>query len=540
MRSFFTLAGGVLAGLILASPSLGQGQTDVVQIDLGLFGNNSLAIRNPAFYYRPISTSTARPGAAALGLGGAYLARATDAMAVGWTPAGLAEVSGLSVVADGALVRDNSTADGYPEQLTIPLQPPLFITNYNQDLRGRTGYGVLAMATPLWTGQNQKLVGALSWRRYNETAAPEQTVLDMIVEQGGTFPVTIASDRTERGAIEAYGPSLAFQIAPGMSVGASANILTGRLRTSAETNINAGGGDLAPGRERFTQKYKGFSMDLGARASIGSWIQLAGVYTPEYTVEVTGGQYFFGSIAPPGVGGVELRGKLAGYDLTLPAALGAGVAVQPHNRVWLSADYTLHPLEDAELKYNGPVPIDTANPTLPLRDEKTLAFGLEYVLLRPAWGEIPVRLGFRSSDLPYAQADSSDYNYIYSYQNPFLTQEERDAITRFETMTIVFDGTPSGDAVDGTGFSFGTSIRTDRVSYDLGFDFFSYTEKRFFFNSPWDATLNPNPIEGTPRVRNEQGDEFLPPSRLHPNLIEVDRSVTTIRLSASLLLPDFF
>jgi hypothetical protein len=296
---------------------------------------------------------------------------------------------------------------------------------------------------------------------------------------------------------------------------------------------------LAPGRERFTQRYRGFSYDLGAKASIGSWLQVAGVFTPEYEVEVTGGEYFFSSIAPPGVGGIEIRGKYAGYDMTLPAAMGVGVAVQPIDRLVLSADYTSHPLEDTELAYNGPRPSDTATPTLPLRDEKTLGFGLEYVLLRPSWGEIPVRVGFRSADLPYAQADSSDYNYVYTFQNPFLTQEERDAISRFETLTILYDGTPSGDAVDGTGFSLGTSLRTDRVSYDLGIDFFSYKEQRFFFNLPWDPTLNPNPIEGSVRVRDDEG-EFIPPSRLHPDLLEIDRSVTTIRLSASLMLPDFF
>src|SRR5690606_14561536 len=163
----------------------------------------------------------------------------------------------------------------------------------------------------------------------------------------------------------------------------------------------------------------------------------------------------------------------------------------------------------------------------------------EYVLFRPSFGVIPVRVGFRTADLGFSEADSSDYTYIYSYQDPSLSDDERNAITNFETMGVLFDGSPSGDAVDGTGFSFGISLQTARIRYDFGADIFNYSYQQFYFDSPWDPVLNPNPIEGTRRQTNEKG-EYLPPPRNHPRLIDVDRTVTTFRLSATCNFPDFF
>jgi hypothetical protein len=195
-------------------------------------------------------------------------------------------------------------------------------------------------------------------------------------------------------------------------------------------------------------------------------------------------------------------------------------------------------MSEADITYNGPLPFDTRSPVLPLRDGSSFHVGAEYVLFRPSWAkQIPVRVGFRSATLPFAQADSSDYTYFYSYQDPRLTPEERDAITTFQTLDVVFDGSPSGEAPDGTGVSFGISLETERIRYDFGGEVFSYSTDQFYFDSPWDPFFNPNPIEGTRRERTEGG--YLPPRRTHPNVIDVDRTVTTFRLSATYNFPSF-
>ncbi|MCA9728525.1 MAG: hypothetical protein KC729_12630, partial [Candidatus Eisenbacteria bacterium] len=520
-------------------PAFAQETTTTV-VDLGLIGFNTLATVAPSLYYRPIDHFSARSDAVGLGMGGANLARLSGPLSVSWSPAGLASVSALAVSVDGGVRKGSSSTSGYPTGLTIPQAPPLFVTSYNVSQASAPRYGAIAAAVPIWSNSTQRLVGALSWRRYNVTAAPESAVLDLVLEQGGAIPVTIAKERTERGAVEAVGPSLALRLLPGVDVGANANFLTGRLRASTSIDVNTGGGGgVVPGSQRFTNTYRGLALDIGGRAAIGDRIAVAATFSPSYTLEVTGGEFSTQSVGAPGAETVRIVAKVAGYDLEVPSALSVGGEIKATDRLRIAVDYDAQKMADAKVSYNGPVPFDTPNPHLPLDDGTSFHVGAEYVLFRPSWAEIPIRFGFRSTTIPYAQVDSSDYTYVYSYQNPNLTPEERRAITTFETAGILYDGTPSGSAPDGTGFSFGISLRADRIRYDLGAEFFNYKTHQFYFDSAWDPVLNPNPIEGTRRVVDDNGD-YLPPTRVHPNMINVDRTVSTFRLSATYTFPDFF
>jgi hypothetical protein len=524
-----------------ASAAFAQGGgIETITVDFGRVGFNTFATVAPALYYRPIDHFGARPGAVALGMGGANLARANGPLAVAWSPAGLGAVTELSIAADGGLNTASTSVSGYPSSLTIPQAPPLFVSSYEISQSSALRYGAIAAAVPFWDNGNQRLVGAFSWRRYNDTIAPESSVLDLVLEQGAALPVTIANERDERGAVEAFGPSFGLQLIPGLQAGVNVNLLTGRLRTSATTNVNTGGGGgVVPGIQRFTNSYRGFNLDFGARLTLGERAAVAATFTPSYDLEVTGGEFLSQAVGAPGAPNFRVLAKLAGYDLEIPSALSVGGEVKPLERLRVAVDYNSQKMSETVASYNGPVPGDTRNPVLPLQDASSLHFGAEYVLFRPTWGEIPVRVGFRTADLGFAQADSSDYTYVYSYQNPALTDEERRAITTFETMGVAFDGSPNGDAPDGTGFSFGISLKTSRIRYDLGADIFSYEYQQFYFDSPWDPVLNPNRLEGTRRQTDDKG-EYLPPARTHPSLIDVDRTITTVRLSATCDFPDFF
>lgn len=516
------------------------GGPEPITINFGRIGFNTFAFLAPSLYYRPMDHFGARADAVALGMGGANLARASGPLAVSWCPAGLGAITELSIAADGGLSSAGTTVTGYPTSLTIPQAPPLFVSSYEVSQSSAIRYGALSAAVPFWDNGTQRLVGAFSWRRYNDTVFPEDQVLDLVLEQGAALPVTIANERSERGAVEAYGPSFGLQLIEGLQAGVNVNLLTGRLRTSSTTNVNTGGGGgVVPGTTRFTNSYRGFALDFGGRFALGEKIAIAGTFSPSYDLEVTGGEFLSQAVGAPGAPNIRLHAKLAGYDLEVPSALSLGGEVKPIERLRLAVDYNSQKMGEAVATYNGPVPADTRNPVLPLADGSSFHVGAEYVLFRPSWGEIPVRVGFRSADLPFAQADSSDYTYVYSYQDPSLSEDERNAIANFETVGVLFDGSPSGDAPDGTGISFGVSLKTSRIRYDFGADVFSYSYRQFYFDSPWDQVINPNPIEGTRRAVDDNGD-FLPPTRTHPDLIHVDRTVTNFRLSATCDFPDFF
>lgn len=519
-----------------------QSQPSVVTtVDLGVFGLNTLATISPSLYFRPFELDSARPSAVALGMGGAHLALASGAPAIGWTPAGLVDVPSLSVALDGYINTCSGTTSGFPDRLEIPTQPPLFITHYSSTLKSDLRYNLISVAAPLWTGTNQKLAGSFGWRRDQNTSFPEETVQDLVVQEQGNFPVVITDDRQEKGAIEAVGPSLALQILPAFSVGANFNYLTGRLRTNSEVRVNTGGaGNPVPGEERFTLRYKGFSYDLGARLNLGDRVRLAGKITPSHTVEVTGGAYSTIGLQIPGFPATRVIGKLAGYDLEVPAALGVGVALKPIDRLWLAADFNSRKNSDAKLTYNGPKPPTEPDPVfdllypdqrighepvLPLADASSVHLGLEYRLLRTSWAEFPVRLGYRKSSLGFRDLDGKDYRYIYSYDlDP--------SIDEIQTLGVFYTGIPTGKEVKGDAYSFGTSLDMGNLRYDVGIDVFTYQLHKFYAGTPWDPVLNPSPVEGNSRPRDELGN-LLPATVLHPSVIQADRTVTTFRFSAT-------
>ena len=156
-----------------ASAAFAQGGgIETITVDFGRVGFNTFATVAPALYYRPIDHFGARPGAVALGMGGANLARANGPLAVAWSPAGLGAVTELSIAADGGLNTASTSVSGYPSSLTIPQAPPLFVSSYEISQSSALRYGAIAAAVPFWDNGNQRLVGAFSWRRYNDTIAP--------------------------------------------------------------------------------------------------------------------------------------------------------------------------------------------------------------------------------------------------------------------------------------------------------------------------------------------------------------------------------
>lgn len=587
-RAFVSLMLGAAAWGALASDAAAQ---ESIDIDYGRFGIETLAMLSPSLVYRPIDMLGVRSDGRALGMGGAYVALADDPLAVAWNPAGIAGVREFTLAVDGFGIRESSTSAGFPATLAIPRVPELFITSYNASLKNATRYGTLGLAVPLWERGERRVVGGFAWRRFAEVGRPEETLQTLVVADGvNTSPVTIAFDRRERGAIDSFGPSLAFRLVPGLDLGVTANFLSGRNTVSQTFEQETGGQGLSDlGIERFGLEYRGFAFDLGARYDLGNRVRLALRYTPEYDLEVTGGAWRNETVDVTSFLRLRRFGTLSGYDQTIPALLNAGAGVRVLDRLWLSADYAQQPMSETSLTYTGapastpivpeiafasvgPELIEYAFGAAPAAgapfaaaaDYEQISFGAEYVLLRRADLEVPVRAGFRSTDLPYLTAASEDYSYRYLHEEVMellgLDYEEllrlydpswdsnstrARKVPKYTTVGVRYNG-PHGEQPTGTGFSAGVSLRTDRVSYDLGIDWFSYDETRFYMDSIWDPIFSPNPSDGdeveSTIVGEGEDQEWveLPASVRHPSIIDVERKITTFRLSATYSFPDLF
>ena len=583
------LLSGVFGAIALATVvSDGHAQFPTVNVDIGRFGLETIAILSPSLLYRPLDMGVVRPDARALGMGGAYLAMANDPLGIGWNPAAVNGVDSFALSVDAMGMSSGSTTTGFPTSITPPGQSELFVTSYSNSLKSSLRYGTVAFALPVWQSGERRVGAGFSWRRFAQVGRPEETVLTLVEDRLGAAEVAIATDQKEKGAVEAYGPTIGVRLFSGLDIGATANFLTGRNRVNQTLEQDTGGQGLSDlGFERFTQKYSGFSMDLGATLSLGERARLAMRFTPEYDLEVTGGTWQNQTVDIASFVFINRTGVLSGYDQTVPAFLSLGVALKPASRLWLTADYTSQKLSETSLTYTGPQAYDpfgqelvaasvgsesfdvafgssplVVDPALPAADLEQVSFGAEYVLYRNGDTELPIRFGFRSTDLPYRQVDPEDYSYRYLHEEVMdflgITYEEMLQMydpawdgtgnrkrPKYTTLGLRYNGS-HGEQPTGTGVSFGASFRTGVVSYDLGIDWFSYTDTRFAFGTPWNPIFNPNPYEGdtvqSVTVRDDDGshEEELPAPVRHPSVLDVDRSVTTFRLSATYAFPGLF
>lgn len=467
----------------------GGGDSPIFEIDLGVFGIRSLSALAPPLVFRPVDDHLPRPGGDALALGGAYIARAEGLPAIGWDPAGLVGLETPALQVDGFSVSGSGTASGYPPEFEIPGAGSITSTAYEVRPKSSLRSGFIAAGMPLWERGSLKLAGALSWRRFLNTAFPEETVNDFIFGDAGGFPVVITLDRKERGGVEAVAPTFALGVGGAVSVGANLNFLTGRLRSNLSQDV-AAGGPLPPGLQRLTVKYSGFVPDFGARASLANG-RLVGAlrFTPAYTLQVRGGDYYSRSLTAPGQPVFILHGKLAGYDLDIPSSYGVGIAIHPHERLWLSADRNSLPWTEAKATYSGLQPsLGNADPAFfPFQDVESFHVGLEFVAFRPRSAEIPLRIGYRQAPQSFADLDSTD-----------VSVADGDALYA------------SDKQVEGDAISFGGSLRVSNVSFDLGVERLTYDLTKLYLDSPIGSFSNPD-----------------------GQLVDVKRSLTTLRFSTT-------
>lgn len=493
-RSLCCLVVLALLASLGAGLAYAQRPSEEVHIDLGVIGLSTMATLFPSMVHRPIETIPARPGGDAAGMGGAYLAVADGVKAVGWSPAGLASLERSEILFDGRVRNAGGSASGYPDSVLVPQQPPLLVTQYSMNNKDAMHTGFVGAAAPLFRAGSINVVGALSWRRFGEIARPEEVISDLGFGEERSFPVVFTVDARERGVIESFAPSIAVQLVPGVTFGANLNFLSGRLRSTYEERLSSGGFPLI-GTGEITFRYSGFVPDLGAGISlIGGRARMAAKFTPSYTLNVSGGRFHTRSINAPNQPVYHVSGKVSGYELEVPSALGVGVAIRPFRRLLLAADYNVQNWSEASLAYTEDL---TGNPlavgnmpgknsgyeettTLPLDDVSSVHVGMEYLLFEWDWAHIPVRFGFHKGPLGFRSSDRDDVTLVQlelpngaPYQQPVHT------------------GVFHGESVEADAVSYGVSLRTGSFTYDLGVEHFSYEENKWFFDTVYDPVMNP-------------------------------------------------
>jgi hypothetical protein len=481
--AFALLAISWLLAVGSAPAALAQ-EGPVIELDLGTFLLDDLAILSPSSMFRPLDMAGVRAGARGWGMGGAYAADARGVEAVAWNPAGLGWLERADFSGDLAWTTSSGTTTGFPDTFNIPQIATVNVTRYEVNLKARVRYSLLGAAMAFQPFGSARLAGALSFRRYLDLSYPEEIVEDLSFQEAGSFPVTLAFDGDEKGGVDAAAASLAFQAVPGfLSIGGTLNVLDGRLKENQEQIIATGGGTVPSGLRELRFDYRGLSGDFGIQVRREGLFAFGARYTPRYTLEVTGGQWSSRSLSAPGQPILVMHGKVAGYDMEVPSLVTVAASGQPLPWLLVAAQMDRQKWSETRIAYRDS---DEPDAKLPLKNVTTIGGGVEARLLHIRRIELPLRLGYRQGPLSVAQLEPRG--------NPLF-------------------GDWTGGEVDSKTISLGIGMEASNLRYDLSYEFTDYEIKKFYFDVPFDALVNP-----------------------HSEVVNVDRRVAILRLSATLAL----
>jgi hypothetical protein len=473
----------IAAALILCSPAgaLAQQQRQVITIpaDINYFGLYYPQSSVGFFSHRSMDQVSLAYSARSVAMGGTRLATTDDATAIAANPAALSRLPGTVWAADGYTQSGSGTASGFPSEFSTPFGP-LPVNGMVEKPGSRTTYGFLGAARPFIVAGRTAVFG-LGYRRFLDTTQPLETTVEFSFEaSGGQSASTIlATVVEESGGLDAVAPSVGFSVIPGVSLGATANILVGKLTSNNEQTVTVLGLNVGHGQGSVSQTYGGFAMTLGALAEFGNKVSIGATVTPKYTIRFRDGKYYYLPIQTDQTQ-VQYRyqGVVRDYDLEVPLFAGAGIAVRPIERLLVAADYYYRPWSDARLVHGGDAADDELlhETILPwnagddfwgetrglddihgalsrplLEDANSFHVGAEYALLhRHLFGvpyTLPVRAGYHTTPQTYRGVDAADTLSI---------GQDGDGLYR--------DKQVKGDAITG-----GFGITMEQVSFDLSY-----------------------------------------------------------------------
>jgi long-chain fatty acid transport protein len=376
-------------------------------------------------------------GAAALGMGGAYVAVAIDLSAIYWNPAGLAQVPGLQFFADYRYMSDSD------EDFSDEVFPDRFESKQRFDVSGNQ-FQTLAFSYG-FQGKEFTIVPAFAWHRLAATG-PERQLKELagVVEfpsrtvffqSEGIFSEEINDDEEE------------FTF--GIAARASQKIMIGGtwsfLRSGPEYNLSGDFHDsvLSPTvhtrtdlllRQTYREERNGNYLKIGLLFFSQTPISFGGYVRFPYTVESditlhktgpftrTGTFRDLGGVTETTTGNLDLN-ITAQSTVEIPIEWAAGIAVRPSNSLLVSGSVTYSDWKDVtRVVSNSSDPLLLQNETLPypaLRptatQESLLQWraGTEYLFGHFGRGLV-LRSGIFRDGQPYADA-SGDRVYFSGY-----------------------------------------------------------------------------------------------------------------------------
>jgi len=405
-------------------------------------------------------------GARARAMGGAYIAVADDVDAVGWNPAGLAEIKTPSLTAQSRLNFGSGIFTGGLATFTTGGLAESPVLNIKDSPGTRFTYYLIGGAAPLpIKGPAEKLglVAAASYRRLIDLFFRQEQLLEFDVGGGIVIPFEHIDD--SNGGVDAFTLSLAGQVIPRLSLGLNVNLLTGFVENVDLSRVAFEGTEFFTLEQRTRRSVSGKSIELGARIEVLPQVTVGGILRPGYDVEQKRGQGKFrqlisaGGPLPPT--NVRDEFPIPGITNQIPTFYGVGIAATPVAGVTVAADFQYRPWNESLSVVHDLSGADIVVDSQ-LYEAHSFHLGGEYVFYRDREVKVPVRIGFRTAPTPLSNADS-------------LSTE---VANRFRTFR--------GDRIEANTLSGGVGIHFSTVGFDVSIDRtkLDFSEHSEFFPTP--------------------------------------------------------
>ncbi|HET6899099.1 MAG TPA: outer membrane protein transport protein [Vicinamibacteria bacterium] len=288
-------------------------------------------------------------GARALGMGGAFLARADDATAASWNPAGLSylrlpEVS--FVYTGGRLDSLEVTPTSRKEDQREGRTPDFFAAAYPFDLGRVSGSAQVSF---------QRIISFQGDRTIEETFVDGTTVPTTVTSEGGYDVVTLGTGVAVRSNLR---------------VGFTINRWFNGYHQTLDRDTVRGG---TPGHttQEFDYDFSGWNVNLGLVWSPHADLNLGLVYKSAFTADVQLNKTRTDLTVPPSTN--QANSLQNPITLDFPAAIGLGASWRPRSRLTISADYTRTAWSEGEIHNYFTLPAAARRPLMrasPIRRSK--------------------------------------------------------------------------------------------------------------------------------------------------------------------------
>jgi long-subunit fatty acid transport protein len=340
-------------------------------------------------------------GARALGMGGAFLARADDATAASWNPAGLSylRLPEISFVYSGSRLDSlEASSTSRKDDRRHGHTPDFFAAAYPFELGRVSGSAQVSF---------QRLISFDGERTINET------FLDATGQVVSTPPSVV----TSAGGYDVVAFGTGVAVGANLRVGATVNRWFNGYHQTLDRDTLRGG---IPGHttQEFDYDFSAWNLNLGLMWSPHPDLNLGAVYKSAFTADVQLNKSRQDVTVPPS----SNQASSAEHPITLdfPAAFGLGGSWRPRSRLTVSADYTRTAWSKGEIHNffslpqarpgpgtptiypSLPYPSLNTDPTQLQHDTVQVRGGVEFVFILGRV-KLPVRAG-AFSDRQYVQA----------------------------------------------------------------------------------------------------------------------------------------